>query len=126
VPEEVLTMAGVATAVPLRLAATVKSGSDPHGSSWDMHQAGACPVRPSDDRLPAGTIVTGEVVCHHPFGLGIRLHNRDECGHVDVPCVSSDPVRGPEDFPPIGMVVGAWVVGYIGANAQLRLHLKGI
>jgi len=83
-----------------------------------MHRAGACPVRPADDRLPAGTLVTGEVVCHHPFGLGIRLHDRDEHGHVDVPHVSSDPVRGPEDYPPIGKVVRARVVGYSGANAQ--------
>jgi hypothetical protein len=80
-------------------------------------------VRPSDDRLPAGTIVTGEVVSHHPFGLDIRLHDRDQHGHIDVPYVSSDPVRG---FPPIGMVVRARVVGYIGATAQLRLHLKGV
>jgi hypothetical protein len=91
-----------------------------------MHQAGACPVRPPDDRLPAGTIVTGEVVCHHPFGLGICLHDRDEYGHVDVPYVSSDPVHGPEDYPPIGIVVRARVVSYSGANAQLRLHLKGV
>jgi hypothetical protein len=91
-----------------------------------MHQAGAHPVRPSVDWLPASAIVTGEVVCHHPFGLGIRLHDRDKYGHVDPPFVSSDPIRGPEDYPPIGMIVRARVVGYAGARAQLRLHLEGV
>lgn len=68
--------------------------------------------------------MTGEVVCHHSFGLSIRLYDRDEYGHIDIPHVSSDPVHGPDDLPPIGTVVRARVVTY--SPTQVRLHLKGV
>jgi hypothetical protein len=38
-----------------------------------MHSHGDEIIRPEHDRLQAGATVTGVVVCHHPFGLGMFL-----------------------------------------------------
>jgi hypothetical protein len=69
-------------------------------AEWDMHDPGAAPVVDEGDRLPEGTRVKGVVVCHHPFGLGMRLSGRDECGHVDIISIAPPNVRldGSQDF----------------------------
>jgi hypothetical protein len=92
---------------------------------WDMHDVGAAPVIPESNRLAVGQRVSGVVVCHHHFGLGVRLHDRNEYGHVDIPQIAaqaSTPLRGPADYPPIGVKVEGRVLGYSGD--QLRLTLR--
>jgi ribosomal protein S1 len=91
---------------------------------FDMHAAGAVPAIPEDQRLEQGLVVSGVVVCHHPFGLGVRLADREEYGHVDVPQISDGMIRGPEDYPAVGEHVRGRVLGYAGD--QLRLTLRGV
>lgn len=91
---------------------------------WDMHNAGAAPVVDENDRLSVGSKVRGVVVCHHEFGLGLRLDGRDEYGHVDIIAIAPPDVQlaGPQDFPPIGTEVAGRGLGYAGD--QLRLSLR--
>lgn len=86
--------------------------------NWDMHRAGA--VEPV--ALPAGEIVRAEVVCHHPFGLGLYLLDHDTYGNVNATEVAEADVHGPEDFPPVGGKVTARVLGLSGPR-QLGLSL---
>jgi hypothetical protein len=89
---------------------------------WDMHDPGAAPVVEEHDRLAIGTEVTGEVVCHHHYGLGVRLDERDEYAHVDIISIGLPDRGGPADFPPIGSRVRGKVLGYAGD--QLKLILR--
>jgi hypothetical protein len=68
-----------------------RAGKLPGMGEWDMHDAGAAPVVDENDRLAVGTSVTGIVVCHHHFGLGVRLDGRDEYGHVDITAIAPLP-----------------------------------
>jgi predicted RNA-binding protein with RPS1 domain len=89
-----------------------------------MHGPGHAPVLDEQDRLATGARVTGEVVCHHHFGLGVRVDDRDEYGHVDITAISPREVqlRCPEDFPRLGTRVEVRVLGY--SRDQLRLSLR--
>ena len=89
-----------------------------------MHSHGAEIVKPDHDRLQVGATVTGVVVCHHAFGLGMFLADRDEYGHVNITEVKPGAVRGPEDFPAIGSSVEGVVLGYTGIHDQLRISLR--
>ena len=91
---------------------------------WDMHDHGEELTRQAAAQRSEGATVTGTVVCHHPFGLGIHIDDGNEYGHVNITEIGVDPLRGQEDFPPIGSVVTATVLGYTGIHAQLRLTLK--
>jgi hypothetical protein len=88
---------------------------------WDMHEHGAELTKPH--RLAEGTPISGIVVCHHPYGLGVYLEDRDEYGHVNITAIGTGPLRGPQDFPPIGALVNGTVLGYSGQHAQLRIAL---
>jgi predicted RNA-binding protein with RPS1 domain len=90
----------------------------------DMHDQGVVPPPPDDERFGAGEIVRGVVICHHSFGIGIRVAERDQYGHVDVSQISWGVIRGREDYPPLGTVVEARVLGYSGAQTQLQLSLQ--
>jgi predicted RNA-binding protein with RPS1 domain len=90
----------------------------------DMHEAGAVPCPRDDELLAEGTRVRGRVVCHHQFGLGVLVADHGQYGHVDVPYVRDGFVRGVDDYPPIGSDVRAHVLGYAGADRQLRLSLR--
>lgn len=87
-----------------------------------MHTDPATRV-PAGDQLPEGTFVRGEVVCHHPFGIGIRVDEVGQYGHVDVPHVRDSVTRGSEDYPRIGVAVSAVVLGHDG-HGQLRLTTR--
>ena len=87
---------------------------------WDMHRPGS--VEPVS--LPRGEVVRGEVVCHHPFGLGLYLPDHDSYGHVNIPEVSDVVVHGPNEFPPIGTQGSARVLGPSGGTDQLTLTLR--
>jgi predicted RNA-binding protein with RPS1 domain len=91
---------------------------------WDMHDVGAVPFVDENDRLAAGTKVTGVVVCHHEFGLGVQLDGRGDYGHVDIVAIAPRYVRlaGPQDFPPIGTEVAGRVLGYAGDQLGLSLR----
>jgi hypothetical protein len=87
-----------------------------------MHYVDAVPVLPLEDRLPPGTLVTGNVVCRHGFGIGVRITDpREEFGHVDWPFVSDGPTDG--QGPPLRTHVAGVVAGYSGSG-QLRLSLR--
>lgn len=94
-----------------------------HEPGWDMHDHGADLARAQSDRLSEGAQVNGIVVCHHHFGIGIYIPDRDEYGHINLPSIGPGPLRGPQDFPPIGATVNATVFGYTGLDAQLRLWI---
>jgi ribosomal protein S1 len=87
-----------------------------------MHEPGAAPVVDERSRLATGARVTGEVVCHHHFGLGVRLDGREEYGHVDITAIGSTRLSRPGDFPPIGSQVTGRVLGYSGDQLKLALR----
>ena len=90
--------------------------------TFDMHEEGAVQPVPVHQRLAAGQAVSGVVVCHHPFGVGVRVDERGEYGHVDVSQISGGIINGPDDYPQLGDRVRARVLGYAGD--QLRLSLR--
>jgi hypothetical protein len=67
-----------------------------------MHDLGAVPPVPDEQQFAQGQRVRGVVVCHHSFGIGIHVGERDQYGHVDVPQISEGVIRGPEDYPRLG------------------------
>jgi len=87
-----------------------------------MHEDQRSCVAP-DDHLTEGTFVTGMVICHHPFGIGVRLDESGQYGHVDVPFIRNKVTRGPDDYPAIGQAISAVVLGYDGFG-QLRLTTR--
>lgn len=91
-------------------------------SGWDMHQAGS--AEPAV--LPRGEVVDAEVVCHHPFGLGLHLPAHGAYAHVNVPEISATVVRGPGDFPPIGSAVRARSFGPSGEGRHLTMSLREV
>jgi hypothetical protein len=92
-------------------------------TAWDMHADPAALVPENRQLLSAGETVTATVVCHHPWGIGVRLPDSGQYGHVDVPAISDGVIRGSEDYPPIGLVTAAVVLGYNGTG-QLRLTTR--
>lgn len=90
---------------------------------WDMRSDPAAGVPPGQ-RLPAGRLVLGRVICHHPFGPGVRLTSCAQYGHINVPEISGQAICGPEHFPAIGTTIIAVVLGYSGARGQLRLPAR--
>lgn len=91
-------------------------------TGWDMHEDPATLV-PRDHQLPPGTTVEATVICHHPWGIGVKLADGTQYGHVNVPVISDGRIGGPEDYPPIGHSTAAMVLGYSGAG-QLRLSTR--
>ena len=91
---------------------------------WDMHNAGADIEARRSRRLDAGLEVSAEVICHHPFGIGVRMVAFGELGHLDV--VAIQPTRGtivdPSTFPEVGSQIRVVVLGYSGQD-QLRLRM---
>jgi hypothetical protein len=86
---------------------------------WDMHDHGPKIVKPENERSSEGDTVNGFVICHHPFGIGVYIPDRDEYAHVDGP---AEEVRGEDDLPPIGAKVSGTVLGY--SRDQLKLSLR--
>ena len=97
--------------------------AQPH---WDMHAHGAELARPESEWIATGTPVSGAVVCHHHFGLGVWIPDHGQYGHVMITEIVPPGVRirGPDDFPPIGSAVEAIVLGYTGRFSQLRLSIR--
>ena len=92
---------------------------------WDMHDHGDEIRKPEGERSSEGEEVQAVVVCHHHFGLGLYIPNRDEYAHVNITSVKAQGERidGPDDFPPIGSHVRGIVLGYTGIHDQLRVTL---
>jgi hypothetical protein len=85
---------------------------------------------PEGNRLASGTRVSGTVVCHHHFGLGMsvadhdayaHVTDHDAYGHVNITAISRRPFRGPEDFPSVGSSVSGEVLGYTGDQLAIEL-----
>ena len=91
-------------------------------TGWDMHEDPAAQV-PEQRRLAAGARVRATVACHHPWGVGLKLADGTQYGHADVPFTRDGPVRGPQDYPPIGQTMPAVVLRYSGSG-QLRLSIR--
>ncbi|WP_410622978.1 hypothetical protein [Amycolatopsis sp. cmx-8-4] len=89
---------------------------------WDMHKAGSAEFFV----LPAGEVADSEVICHHPFGLGLYLPEYDAYAHVNIPEVSETVAHGPDEFPPIGSSVRARSFGPSGEGHHLTMTLRGV
>jgi hypothetical protein len=91
-----------------------------------MHERGPELAERVTAHLAVGTRVSGTVVCHHVFGLGVWLPEHGQYGHVNITSIAPPgvPLRGPEDFPLIGSVVEGTVLGYTHRDAQLTLSLR--
>jgi len=90
---------------------------------WDMH-SDPLPLLPEGADLAPGTQVEGSVICHHPYGFGVRLSSVDQYGHVNITDVSDAENIRESDFPPIGSVLALTVLGYSGVGRQLRLSAR--
>jgi hypothetical protein len=92
---------------------------------WDMHDHGDEIMKPQADRSAQGAPVVGVVVCHHPYGLGIYIADRDEYAHVNITSIKppGERIDGMADYPPLGSRVEGTVLGYTGIHEQLRVSL---
>jgi hypothetical protein len=90
-----------------------------------MHDHGDEIKTPEAERRAEGEQVRGIVVCHHVYGLGMYLPDRDDYAHVNITSIkpSGERVAGPADFPPVGDEVEGAVLGYTGIDQQLRVRL---
>lgn len=80
------------------------------------------PASPRSD-LAAGQVVRAVVVCVHVFGLGVWLPEHAEFGHVNTPQMGVAIARTLDDYPTVGTFLTASVLGYSGAQYQLRLQV---
>ncbi len=80
------------------------------------------PTSPSSD-LEAGQAVRAVVVCIHVFGLGVWLPEQAVFGHVNVDLKWVPSPSALDDYPTVGTLLTANVLGYSGARHQLRLEL---
>ena len=78
---------------------------------------------PEGRQLAFGTEVEAEVVCGHPFGMGLYVRSAQQYGHVDAPNVSDNFIAGPSDYPSVGSKLRAVVLGYSGSG-QLRMSTR--
>jgi hypothetical protein len=80
----------------------------------------------TSERLPEGTLVTAEVIEHHPWGVHVRLlaPAPGTMGVIDVLCVTDErPFEPFTDYPPIGRQLEAVVIAH-APNGQLRLSSR--
>jgi hypothetical protein len=78
------------------------------------------------DRLPLGTLATGEVTAHQRWGVEVHLlpPAPEVTGVVDVMCVTDErPFEPFADYPPVGSLIRAVVMPY-PPNGQLRLSTR--
>ena len=90
-----------------------------------MHDHGGEITKAPVERCREGDQVHGVVVCHHHYGLGLYLPDRDEYGHVNITSIKppGERIDGTADFPPVGSQVDGTVLGYTGIDSQLRITL---
>jgi hypothetical protein len=90
-----------------------------------MHDHGDEIRKAEAERSATGEAVRGVVVCHHHFGLGLYIADRDEYAHVNITHIKppGERIDGPADFPPVGTEVPGVVLGYTGRDDQLRVSL---
>ena len=94
---------------------------------WDMHTAGPEILAARTACLPDGVEVVAEVICHHAFGIGVRLVEHFDFAHLDVPAIrpTSGDLVNKLTFPPVGSRIKAVVLGYTGTDQQMRLRMPG-
>ena len=73
--------------------------------------------------LEVGTSVDCEVVQHAPFGVFVTVGTNRISGIIERVRMNQDGFQTPEDFPPIGSVVKATVLGFRDWNNQVELAL---
>jgi len=73
--------------------------------------------------LEVGTSVDCEVVQHAPFGVFVTVGTNRISGIIERVRMNQDGFRTPDDFPPIGSVVRATVLGFRDWNNQVELAL---
>jgi predicted RNA-binding protein with RPS1 domain len=77
-------------------------------------------------KLQVGTLVLGEIVAHHPWGVDVRLlfPKPEIMGLIDLIWVTDErPFEPFVDYPSIGQQVEAVVITYT-PNGQLRLSTR--
>lgn len=63
------------------------------------------------ERFPEGAIVRGVVKHHAPFGIFLDLADPDTDGLVRIPDFKDEGRMTPEEYPPLGSEVEAYVYG---------------
>jgi predicted RNA-binding protein with RPS1 domain len=78
------------------------------------------------DLLAIGTVVRGEVVSHHHFGMKVRVAAcaTETIGIVDIAFLTDDePFNSDKDYPMLGRQIDAVVLSYT-PSGQLRLSTR--
>jgi ribosomal protein S1 len=63
-------------------------------------------------RFPAGMVVSGTVLSHHPFGIFVDLDDPVATGLVQIPEFKDQERMTAEEYPPIGSRITAVVLGH--------------
>ena len=61
--------------------------------------------------IPAGAKVRGKVTHHFPFGIFVSIEDVPFVGLVEIPKFKDSGRMTPEEYPPIGSVIDAIVLG---------------
>ncbi|HEY8505759.1 MAG TPA: S1 RNA-binding domain-containing protein [Gemmataceae bacterium] len=76
-------------------------------------------------RFPAGRVVRGTVVAHHPYGISVDLGDPVAAGLVPITEFLDGGRMTPERYPAIGATVTAVVLGHTGeGRKQIRLCMR--
>ena len=76
-------------------------------------------------RFPAGRVVSGTVLSHHPFGIFVDLGDPVTRGLVHIPEFLDDGRMTMEQYPAVGVTVTAVVLGHSDAgDKEVWLSMK--
>ena len=77
------------------------------------------------ERYPEGTVVRGIVKHHAPFGVFLDLGDPDTDGLVRIPDFKDEGRMTPEEYPPLGSQVEAYIYGVQGVGyPQVIMSLR--
>jgi ribosomal protein S1 len=75
-------------------------------------------------KWPVGSRVFATVVKHAPFGIFVDLGDSTVRGLVNIPEISDQSRITPEDYPSLGSVIEAMVLGHRVSNQQIVMTIK--
>jgi len=79
--------------------------------------------RDAKRQLPVGSIVEGRVLRHEAYGLFVDIGLECE-GLIQIVDISDDRPVTPDDYPPLGALVVARVLGFKENGRQVWLGIK--
>lgn len=74
-------------------------------------------------QLPVGSMIEGRVIRHEAYGMFVDIGIECE-GLIQIVDISDDRPVTPDDYPPIGALVVARVLGFKENGHQVRLGIK--